>query len=193
MLLASYLAAAASTSVARRGSKGLVSLRSFAAASISAGSKEKGGGSKKQQQQRRLPSSSPPPLPLPLPLPLPVVVLLGRPNVGKSALFNRLTGSRQALVRDTPGSHVTRDWRSSEAGKLGDLRFEVVDTSGLEEQRQQQQHKHKQKQTQQPTRRGAGGAVLDDGSGGGGLGSRAAALTAGLLRHARVMQSPPDS
>lgn len=66
-------------------------------------------------------------------------MLLGRPNVGKSALFNRLTGSRRALVRDTPGSHVTRDWRSSRGGKLADLRFEVVDTSGLEEQQQQQQ------------------------------------------------------
>lgn len=180
MLLASYLAAAASSSLARRGRRAPVSLRSFAAASISAGGNDnKGGGSKQQQQQQRrlpAPSSSPPPLP-----PLPVVVLLGRPNVGKSALFNRLTGSRQALVRDTPGSHVTRDWRSSEAGRLGDLRFEVVDTSGLEEQEQQRGH---QKQKQQPRRKGVGvGAVLDDGGGGaGGLGSRAAALTAGLLR-----------
>jgi predicted GTPase len=64
---------------------------------------------------------------------LPVVAVLGRPNVGKSALFNRLCGSREALVADTPapGGHTTRDWREG-LGRLGDLRFRVVDTSGLE-------------------------------------------------------------
>ena len=58
------------------------------------------------------------------------VALVGRPNVGKSTLFNRLVGKRLALVDDTPG--VTRDRREGEA-KLGDLSFTVIDTPGLEE------------------------------------------------------------
>jgi GTPase len=58
------------------------------------------------------------------------VAILGRPNVGKSTLFNRLIGRRLALVDDTPG--VTRDRREGEAA-LGDLRFRVIDTAGLEE------------------------------------------------------------
>jgi GTPase len=58
------------------------------------------------------------------------VAILGRPNVGKSTLFNRLVGQRLALVDDTPG--VTRDRREGEAA-LGDLRFRVVDTAGLDE------------------------------------------------------------
>lgn len=60
----------------------------------------------------------------------PVVAILGRPNVGKSTLFNRLIGSRRALVAPTPG--VTRDRREGEA-RLGRLEFAVVDTAGLEE------------------------------------------------------------
>ena len=58
------------------------------------------------------------------------VAIIGRPNVGKSTLFNRLVGKKLALVDDQPG--VTRDRREGEA-RLGDLRFTVVDTAGLEE------------------------------------------------------------
>lgn len=60
------------------------------------------------------------------------VVIVGRPNVGKSTLFNRLVGRRAALVHDTPG--LTRDWREGEAS-LGGLSFRVIDTAGLEEGR----------------------------------------------------------
>ena len=58
------------------------------------------------------------------------VAIVGRPNVGKSTLFNRLVGRRLALVDDEPG--VTRDRREGEA-RLYDLRFRVIDTAGLEE------------------------------------------------------------
>jgi GTP-binding protein len=58
------------------------------------------------------------------------VAIVGRPNVGKSTLFNRLVGRRVALVDDRPG--VTRDRREGEA-RLGDLDFTVIDTAGLEE------------------------------------------------------------
>lgn len=56
------------------------------------------------------------------------VAIIGRPNVGKSTLFNRLVGKRVAIVDDIAG--VTRDWRSM-PGKLGDLKFELIDTAGL--------------------------------------------------------------
>ncbi|KAJ7559946.1 hypothetical protein O6H91_04G107900 [Diphasiastrum complanatum] len=62
---------------------------------------------------------------------LPTVILVGRPNVGKSALFNRLTRRREALVYNTPDGHMTRDIREGTA-KLGDLRFRILDTAGLE-------------------------------------------------------------
>ena len=58
------------------------------------------------------------------------VAIIGRPNVGKSTLFNRLVGRRLALVDDEPG--VTRDRREGE-GRLADLSFTIVDTAGLEE------------------------------------------------------------
>jgi GTP-binding protein len=57
------------------------------------------------------------------------VAIIGRPNVGKSTLFNRLAGKRLALVHDLPG--VTRDRREA-AAALGDLRFTVIDTAGLD-------------------------------------------------------------
>ncbi|CAD5333524.1 putative GTP-binding protein EngA [Arabidopsis thaliana] len=62
---------------------------------------------------------------------LPTVMLMGRPNVGKSALYNRLIRRREALVYNTPDDHVTRDIREGIA-KLGDLRFNVLDSAGIE-------------------------------------------------------------
>ncbi len=61
---------------------------------------------------------------------LPVVVIVGRPNVGKSTIFNRLSGRRHALVADTPG--VTRDRKEAEAMLRG-RRVKLIDTAGLEE------------------------------------------------------------
>ena len=58
------------------------------------------------------------------------LAIVGRPNVGKSTLFNRLVGRRLALVDDQPG--VTRDLREG-AARLGDLKFTVIDTAGLED------------------------------------------------------------
>ena len=62
---------------------------------------------------------------------LPQVIIIGRPNVGKSTLFNRLVGKRLALVDDQPG--VTRDRRFGEAHLLG-LDFSIVDTAGWEDE-----------------------------------------------------------
>ena len=58
----------------------------------------------------------------------PVVAIIGRPNVGKSTLVNRLCRSREAIVHDQPG--VTRD-RTYQDGYWGDREFKVVDTGGL--------------------------------------------------------------
>src|SRR4051794_7224095 len=62
---------------------------------------------------------------------LPTVAIIGRPNVGKSTLFNRLVGKKLALVDDRPG--VTRDRREGEASLLG-LDFLVIDTAGYEDE-----------------------------------------------------------
>ncbi len=64
-------------------------------------------------------------------MPLPTVAIVGRPNVGKSTLFNRLVGRKLALVDDRPG--VTRDRREGEARLLG-LDFRVIDTAGYEDE-----------------------------------------------------------
>jgi GTP-binding protein len=72
-------------------------------------------------------------VPLTLSSQLPVVAIVGRPNVGKSTLFNRLTGTRAALVSDLPG--LTRDRREGIAD-LFDTKIRLIDTAGLEEARQ---------------------------------------------------------
>ncbi|MEP9357788.1 ribosome biogenesis GTPase Der [Sphingomonas sp. KR3-1] len=64
-------------------------------------------------------------------MPLPTVAIIGRPNVGKSTLFNRLVGKRLALVDDQPG--VTRDRREGDAHLLG-LEFRIIDTAGYEDE-----------------------------------------------------------
>src|SRR5258705_7658572 len=58
------------------------------------------------------------------------LAIVGRPNVGKSTLFNRLAGRRLAIVDDRPG--VTRDRRFG-TGRLGDLDLELIDTAGFED------------------------------------------------------------
>ena len=72
------------------------------------------------------------------------IAIVGRPNVGKSTLFNRLVGRRLALVDDTPG--VTRDRREGE-GRLGDLSFRLIDTAGLEHAQSESLSERMQAQT----------------------------------------------
>jgi GTP-binding protein len=77
------------------------------------------------------------------------VAIIGRPNVGKSTLFNRLVGKRLALVDDTPG--VTRDWREGE-GRIASLRFRVLDTAGLEDAPEDSLAGRMRRQTEQALR-----------------------------------------
>jgi GTPase len=82
-------------------------------------------------------------------MPLPTVAIVGRPNVGKSTLFNRLVGKRLALVDDRPG--VTRDRREGEASLLG-LDFRVIDTAGFEDEDPQSLPGRMRRQTQAAVR-----------------------------------------
>ena len=82
--------------------------------------RDAGAGKQSRRDARR---------PVPLDPSAPLVALVGRPNVGKSSLFNRLVGGRPALVEDMPG--VTRDRRYG-ACDWGKARFRVVDTGGLD-------------------------------------------------------------
>lgn len=77
------------------------------------------------------------------------VAIVGRPNVGKSTLFNRLAGRKMAIVDDTPG--VTRDRREADAS-LGDLDFTIVDTAGLEEAAPKTLESRMRKQTEMAVR-----------------------------------------
>lgn len=87
------------------------------------------------------------------------VAIIGRPNVGKSTLFNRLVGKKLAIVDDTPG--VTRDWRASDA-RVGGLDLVVVDTAGLEEVFDQSLEARMRRQTEQALQRADVGLFLID-------------------------------
>jgi len=82
-------------------------------------------------------------------MPHPTVAIVGRPNVGKSTLFNRLVGKRIALVDDRPG--VTRDRREGEANLLG-LEFRLIDTAGFEDEEPQSLPGRMRKQTEAAVR-----------------------------------------
>jgi GTP-binding protein len=91
------------------------------------------------------------------------VAIVGRPNVGKSTLFNRLTGSRRAIVDGTPG--VTRDRREAKAN-LGPLEFTVFDTAGLEEAAKETLQGRMTEQTKQAIRDADVALMLIDGRAG---------------------------
>lgn len=73
------------------------------------------------------------------------LAIVGRPNVGKSTLFNRLTGKQLALVDDTPG--VTRDWREAD-GRILDKKIRLIDTAGLEERFDESMEARMRRQTE---------------------------------------------
>ncbi len=77
---------------------------------------------------------------------IPRVALIGRPNVGKSTLFNRMAGKKLAIVNDTPG--VTRDWREAETTLFGH-KITIIDTAGLEENFDDSIQGRMRKQTEQ--------------------------------------------
>ena len=92
-------------------------------------------------------------------MPLPTVAIVGRPNVGKSTLFNRLIGKRLALVDDRPG--VTRDRREGEAKLLG-LEFRLIDTAGFEDEDPQSLPGRMRKQTEAAVREADAALFLID-------------------------------
>ncbi|HEX6956587.1 MAG TPA: ribosome biogenesis GTPase Der [Ferrovibrio sp.] len=91
------------------------------------------------------------------------VAIVGRPNVGKSTLFNRLIGKRLALVDDTPG--VTRDRREGQA-RLADLEFVAIDTAGLEEAADETMAGRMRMQTETAVREAAAVLFVIDGRAG---------------------------
>ena len=93
-------------------------------------------------------------------MPLPTVAIVGRPNVGKSTLFNRLVGKRLALVDDRPG--VTRDRREGEAKLLG-LDFRVIDTAGFEDEDPQTLPGRMRQQTEAAVREADAALFMIDG------------------------------
>src|SRR6476659_1253556 len=93
-------------------------------------------------------------------MPLPTVAIFGRPNVGKSTLFNRLVGKRIALVDDRPG--VTRDRREGEANLLG-LDFRVIDTAGFEDEDPQTLPGRMRQQTEAAVREADAALFMVDG------------------------------
>ncbi|HEX5257177.1 MAG TPA: ribosome biogenesis GTPase Der [Sphingomicrobium sp.] len=92
-------------------------------------------------------------------MPLPTVAIVGRPNVGKSTLFNRLVGKRLALVDDRPG--VTRDRREGEANLLG-MDFRVIDTAGFEDEEAHTLPGRMRKQTEAAVREADAALLLID-------------------------------
>ena len=93
----------------------------------------------------------------------PTIVLVGRPNVGKSTLFNRLTRTRDAIVADVPG--LTRD-RHYGHGRVGDRPYLVVDTGGLETAAREGIFEHMARQTLQAVAEGDAVLFLVDGRAG---------------------------